>query len=70
MTIFDVVQIVGPKPISSHTPNSRTLIEFSSSREIAEERCSLFNEKRAFEEVGHHFEVEEHDEESSNRANY
>lgn len=69
MKIFDVVQVVGPKTISSYTPNSRTLIEFSDRREIAEQRCELFNEKRTFFECGHHFVVEEHDECSPDRAN-
>ena len=72
MRIFDIVQIVGRNyTFHSYPPNSRTLIEFHEDRVAAEDRCRLYNDKRAetMDNHGHHFEVEEHDEESATRAN-
>ncbi len=71
MKVYDIVQIVGSNPSSSLPPNTRILVEFSYNHKIADERCLLFNEKRAniVGGIGHHFEVEEYDECSSNRAN-
>ena len=67
MKVFDIVQITGPKPLSSHPANSRILVAHFDDENDALTKCGTFNRCRV-PDVGHEFCVEEHDEESIERA--
>ncbi|KKM81722.1 hypothetical protein LCGC14_1326850, partial [marine sediment metagenome] len=66
MTVYDVVQIAVLDPDGPLPQNSRTRVEFWSDRAFAEKRCWILNEKRVL--YDHCFLVEEHSEESPDRA--
>lgn len=66
MQVYDIVQIVGPVTQTSYPVNSRTFITHFYDESAAVKTCELYNECRNC--TDYRYEVEEHDEESPNRA--
>lgn len=66
MQVFDIVRIVGPATLTSYPRNSRTLVGHFDDPQQAENVCELYNQCRDVTDC--HYQVEEHDELSPDRA--